>query len=640
MTLFFYFTLLVLPLCSLAHTRCAARMVASESREAKEESSLREAYAYDPLPRGDRFRFLLLLPGVGDEPLECTLHTAIPADTDFEAISYVWGTTVRDQEVICDGRTMLVTPNLAQVLRRVRLPNQPRKLWADSICIDQGKEEEKSHQVALFGEIYRSAQRVLVCVGSDDDNHGPAVCSLLDDVAGMLKETIEKIDKGWNSFPRPKKNDPLLIDPRWDSYRALFTQDWFSRGWVVQEVVLSRQSLVIWGQSTFDWDDFMRTFIWLHTRASNTYFTKQFRDVLSDHYYIRLENLVVVFYTEDYWRAWGSPSILQTLVDAKHLQVGDPRDRIYAFTELPQASGSHFKPWPDYNESHLEVYRKFATEYVQTTKATEILDYVCHGYEFNNASNVIPSWVPRWDIAEKSLIQEFAPIQKLESRYEEYFEPHIGNDGNLKVRGVLFDTVRYVSAYYDRTTSITEAIRKIWDDIVASGALCPYVRGSDSQATQLTAFLDALSIGTFIGESGHFIRERTAFAESAGLNDNTKAGAGSPTSGDDINTFLTLIGDLLLTRRFILTERGYMGLAPAAVRKGDLCCIIFGCLTPCILRKKEGEERYSFIGGTTLMGKERAWTAQGADTYDYLLGEEASKDWVDWDVAEQDIYLC
>jgi hypothetical protein len=200
--------------------------------ESSTESVPRNVYQYVKLPKGDTFRFLTLQPGVGNEPIRCNLHTAKLAGSQFEAISYVWGTPVRDQEILCDSRTMLVTPNLLWVLRRVRLPDKPRTLWADSICIYQDDDEEKGHQVSLFGQIYRAAQRVLVCLGPDEENDGPAVSSLLDEVNNMLEETCRKIDMSIDSFPHPKKNDPLLTDSRWGSFRALLARAWFKRGWV------------------------------------------------------------------------------------------------------------------------------------------------------------------------------------------------------------------------------------------------------------------------------------------------------------------------------------------------------------------------------------------------------------------------
>jgi len=40
-----------------------------------------------------------------------------------------------------------------------------------------------------------------------------------------------------------------------------------------------------------------------------------------------------------------------------------------------------------------------------------------------------------------------------------------------------------------------------------------------------------------------------------------------------------------MNRRFFVTRKGYMGLAPATAQKGDLVCILFGGNIPFILRR-------------------------------------------------------
>jgi hypothetical protein len=92
--------------------------------------------------------------------------------------------------------------------------------------------------------------------------------------------------------------------------------------------------------------------------------------------------------------------------------------------------------------------------------------------------------------------------------------------------------------------------------------------------------------------------------------------------------------------RFILTERGYMGLASETVREGDMCGIIFGCKTPCILRKVAQDQHYMFLGATKLVDKECINVEGDEVLFQSFLGDEERKDWVDWDVEEQDIYLC
>jgi hypothetical protein len=150
-------------------------------------STSQEMYRYDQLPQGEVFRYLDLEPGVGNDPLKCHLHTAKIADTQFEAVSYTWGKGIRNQTIICKGHVMMITENLDMVLRRVRLPDRSLALWADSICIDQENREEKEHQVALMGKIYSAADCVLLYMGKDEDNHGPAVCSLLQEMNQMIQ---------------------------------------------------------------------------------------------------------------------------------------------------------------------------------------------------------------------------------------------------------------------------------------------------------------------------------------------------------------------------------------------------------------------------------------------------------------------
>lgn len=68
-------------------------------------------YRYDELPE-HAFRYLVLRPGVEDEPLVCTLHTSNVNDVKYEAISYVWGTEVQDHDIVCDGTLVKITSNL------------------------------------------------------------------------------------------------------------------------------------------------------------------------------------------------------------------------------------------------------------------------------------------------------------------------------------------------------------------------------------------------------------------------------------------------------------------------------------------------------------------------------------------------
>ncbi|KAF2833859.1 hypothetical protein CC86DRAFT_389961 [Ophiobolus disseminans] len=605
----------------------------------------REVYPYKALPLGKVFRYIILQPGANNEPLRCNLEIARIAETQLEAISYVWGQgSTHDRQIECDGYTLAITPSLFTVLQRVRLSDRPRAVWADSICIDQGNLVEKGHQVALMGKIYRAAKSVLIYVGADDDNQGAALSSLLDKVDAMIETTISGTDGSWDSFPYPDEDDPILADDRWKALHALLSKSWFDRGWVVQEASSAPYGQLIWGETSLEWDKLLRVYIWMSTRASTVFYSLPFIEVqITAHLNMYLEghhDFGRVFYSE---LSWGTPSLLKTLNDAKELDLTDPRDRIYAFMDLLRSSEEHIIIAPDYRASHLDTYHQFALQYIQSTKDTKLLDYVSH--DENSLSDSIPTWVPRWDIVTWSLSQSSMASSVAKSRESTEVAPEVVDDGSLRVRGVIIDTVRFASGLFQWETTAPDTIRTICDAIRQESTDCPYTGLHGIEVHQLSAFLDSLSAGTFDGESSEWRRSMKSFAQEAQLeptrandeqpSDDTEGGA-----NDDSSLFLDHIRNRTHNRRFILTQRGYMGLAPLPTQRGDSCGIIFGCKTPCILRKANKNERYAYVGATALVGKECIEALDGGPMFCMVLGEDDSRDWVDWNVEERDIYLC
>jgi hypothetical protein len=601
-----------------------------------------KTYPYNELPQGDVFRYLVLEPGADDEPIVCSLQTAPITDTHFEAVSYVWGTFIKDQSIVCEDHIIKITPSLAKVLRRVRLLNKPLKVWADSVCINQDDLEEKGNQVALMGKIYRSANSVLIHIGSDDSGHGPAVYSLLNEVDTMIQAICEANCMSWDEFPYPEETDPILVDPRWTALYMLLKQDWFDRGWVVQEAASAPDCQILWGQTRLDWAKLMRVYIWLSTRASSTYYSGLFSDVpINCHTNIYLESheeFGQAFYDES---SWGSPSILRTLNSARELDLTHPCDRIYAFMDLPQSSEDRITLHPDYSSSHLKTYLQFAAKHIHYTRSTEILDYVSH--EEQSLLDNIPSWVPRWDIPTWSVSLNVRTSNVAAPRAGSAIEPAVINDTCLRVRGVIIDTVQFASDLLDWNTTKADTILEIWKHVKATSIKCPYI--ASSEPCLLDAFLDSLSAGTFDGEPSQWRRAKSSFARKAQqeqgntddveLSEDTVGGAENESS----SLFIEHIRSRTDNRKFVLTERGYMGLAPAVAHTADLCAIVFGCKTPCVLRKA-GEGRYTYLGATALVGKEYSDMEDGGIVFCTVLGDDESKDWVEWDNEEQDIDLC
>lgn len=629
-------------------------------------------YRHVSLSSGHVFRYLILEPGIGDEPLKCSIQTALIGEIEFDALSYVWGSSTKDHEIFCHSHVMKITANLSNALRCLRHPDTPLRIWADSICINQGNSAEKSHQVSLMGRIYRAARHVLLYMGPDGANEGPALCSLIRQVNEMIQEKIVNVDLTWDSFPYPEDDDPLLAEPGWDSLHTLLGQTWFDRGWVVQEAAVANHAIVIWGDSKIDWNDLMRTYVWLYTRAEGLCHDKNFTAVpINAHFNIWIDNnpkFTKCFFEE---QSWGAISVLRTLTQAKELDLQDPRDRIYAFCGLPQ---NPITIYPDYRRTHLEAYREFAQAYIELTKSVEVLDFVSHN---ERSITELDSWVPRWDISSWSLCGGVTFPSVLKSRSGSTGTSPIIENGNLKVQGVVLGTIFYASDVFDWETTTPKIIQAIWNSVEELPIIYSYLTGYDSGSLCLNAFLDALSGGACIGTRLQWRQARKSFAHEAGLgrvceeniselHDNSPtAGMSvsvvettSPSAADGVNEdtttgaindaetacesniYFSKIKGKTDNKKLIVTDSGYIGLAPSIAQVGDSYGIIFGCKLPCVLRRASREMTFYYIGSTNLVGTQ-LWEAEdGGISFESILGDENSKDWLDWDVEEQDIYLC
>jgi hypothetical protein len=139
-----------------------------------------ENYVYQPLSphADDEIRLLHLSPGTGDDAIQFTLQpTRLSLTPSYEAISYRWGDPTDTRPALCDGKTMTINASLHAALRRLRLADATRVLWADAACIGQANVAEKSHQVNTMGRIYTQPTRVLIWLGEGGPElHGLGEC--------------------------------------------------------------------------------------------------------------------------------------------------------------------------------------------------------------------------------------------------------------------------------------------------------------------------------------------------------------------------------------------------------------------------------------------------------------------------------
>ena len=195
----------------------------------------------------------------GSSPFELQLeHFECLKAPSYIALSYVWGNPDNSHPVNVNSRDFNVTRNLYEALLHIYelssifeegLSRQSESghadlfLWVDALCINQRDIDEKSKQVPRMTEIFSSAYTVLIWLGSFD-KLGRKILGI--ELLLHVLESMSPLDE----FPKPTLTFVLSPEPRdpgdaairlLETYMEIMRNDWFRRGWVVQEYALSRQ---------------------------------------------------------------------------------------------------------------------------------------------------------------------------------------------------------------------------------------------------------------------------------------------------------------------------------------------------------------------------------------------------------------
>lgn len=200
-------------------------------------------YQYQALDGSARqVRLLTLLPSTDQTAkvhVKLTKATLPTASSSYEALSYTWGGQSVMFTIDSDEGTLQVGQNLYEALCHLRQPQHARVLWIDALCINQSDDQEKNHQVRQMRDIYSQASRVLIWLGTSDHDIEVAMTHLCRSRAE--RERTEKPMAG-------------LI--------KIFSNPWWTRMWVVQEVVVAGSDpLVCCGRESAPWDAVSGTLI-------------------------------------------------------------------------------------------------------------------------------------------------------------------------------------------------------------------------------------------------------------------------------------------------------------------------------------------------------------------------------------------
>ncbi|PMD32508.1 HET-domain-containing protein, partial [Hyaloscypha variabilis F] len=352
-----------------------------------------ETYQYSPLLTKNSIRLLLLQPGAPGSDIHCSLiHSTLRDMHDdiyqhYIALSYVWGDASKTRTVFVDHTPFQATVNLAAALEDLRHPQMVLRLWADAICINQSNILERNHQVGLMRDIYSLAQHTVIHLG----------------------ERKEECDEVLNAALRGTLNSPhrqLAID-------QVLSRPWFTRVWIYQELVLSKDPWVQCGRTRIRWDALYAAICPGEDPQSSGFDGDSDGDPEGDlikgsgdnepihsDAVVDERGLIQLFSGMHKARKGQpeTPTLFEVMLSRRGFGVSDPRDLVYghlAVARLPSKNNIPACPVVDYQRSIAEVFTEATAYILKRTDYNETL----HLSDVRTPSRRLkglPSWVPDW----------------------------------------------------------------------------------------------------------------------------------------------------------------------------------------------------------------------------------------------------
>jgi len=151
-------------------------------------------------------------------------------------------------------------------------------IWIDAICIDQDNEDEKSTQILLMGDIYSGASRVIIWLGEETGDISeylwvqttliPKLQRLAEKKGGIDVLAHSEFRVFWKyAAEELSAKEQRYLQQDLIRFLRLFCsrRRWFSRVWIVQELMLAKDVLVLCGAHQISWGDL----VWISNLAEN-----------------------------------------------------------------------------------------------------------------------------------------------------------------------------------------------------------------------------------------------------------------------------------------------------------------------------------------------------------------------------------
>ncbi|KAG8529669.1 uncharacterized protein KY384_005150 [Bacidia gigantensis] len=569
-----------------------------------------EVYQYTPI-NAETIRLFTIVTTATS--ISCQVHHHAVNDVpSYCALSYVWGDEEASECVKCDGRTIRISQNLCLGLQMLHKQVGSQLLWVDAICINQSNDQEKAAQVPLMSQIYALAQKVYIWLGPVSDNSDLAMSCL-----ASLNETFSVVDnlEAVDRSSLASYDLPTFDDPIWPAITRLYFRKWFTRLWVMQEVLLAKDIYVLCGEQAVTWQQMVKF-------ANNYRITRMVDDVLQhhkipynnpelpDHGFSAVPILDILRDMIEDGRIINCMSLLEM---ARRKLSKEPVDRVYGVLAiLPSEMRNKIRVdySPTNREQYWHTFIQLFTALIESEGPRALSMVPSRGRCLE-----LPSWCPdfQFENSMNSLGKHYAAgVMPSHSDKAGPSSIKIGpGPGSLQMRGVLMDGVKSTFPlawkYIDAAQYDPRSAAKVVECEEACLRLSRQIYGAQEEVP--VQHVTTLVAGMTVTRSHYSMDQIRADYKLATQRFRDFCKQPSDQQGTQSNAnqiaFDRYKSAMKITWRhtnFFTTTNGTIGVGLETIEPGDDICIVSAAHTPFIFRKNVGCETYAFHGEAYVHG--------------------------------------
>ncbi|KAF1996438.1 HET-domain-containing protein [Amniculicola lignicola CBS 123094] len=611
-----------------------------------------ERFNYVPLSAPTSQIRLLRIPPKSPQPptvfVVHMFHAHLSEDPKYTALSYTWGSPTPTDLIELNGQRHHTTESVFVVLHELQRENEDVVVWIDALCINQQDDIEKTDQVQLMRQIYKTAQEVVVWLGPSTPYTDSTMQEtrklgeqLLDmglwDLTAADCETWELEEENTSGAANTKNNVIRLFEEHmrrqnsgdyafWWIMSDLGERRWFRRMWCIQECANAEVAIFRCGKEEVDFRVYWAVSLYMSTFINYALLRPTGNDITDNQMLWLTGKIQETFPTEMIGirrkRLMGHQHDLRSLLyssNAVHgsnlrIECTDPRDRVYALLGIAADAVSETIV-ADYTRTLDEAY--IATARALLNNGHDDVLSLCG---IRTLCPDLPSWVPDWSSLLRwpwsvwhSQLMFSAGYNSNPSAPYVAFKPHTATPSRpdeLRLEGKVIDTLKDVGTVWsvgiDDPFDYTAATA-LFNDISTYLSQSPRYAPSERQEGEWRILVgDIESHGMNIqraaadGPMKKGVEVMKHFAEH--YSKGTVADMEYIKANRGVMSAVSGRMQSMYDARLFSSETGWVGLCPMNGVPGDSIVLFLGARVPYLIRKVEGGEKWKLIGECHVYG--------------------------------------